>query len=145
MTNSLSHQSEVLQERLGLQIAARLSQGSDSLPSDILERLRHARTQAVAQRKVTQAHPAASPHRAGSSVVLGGPSEPSNAWQRVTMVLPILALLIGLAAIDHLMDVDAAQDIARLDAALLVDDLPPAAYADPGFRQFLRLQPAHSP
>ena len=58
------------------------------------------------------------------------------------MALPILALLVGLVAIDRLLDDKAAQDLARLDAALLVDDPPPAAYADPGFQQFLRLQRA---
>ena len=29
-------------------------------------------------------------------------------------------------------------DLAEIDTALLVDDLPPAAYSDPGFIQFLR-------
>ena len=56
------------------------------------------------------------------------------------MVLPILALLAGLVAIDDRLDTKTAQDLARVDAALLVDDLPPAAYADAGFLQFLRVQ-----
>ena len=30
-----------------------------------------------------------------------------------------------------------AEEVAEVDAALLTDDLPPAAYADPGFMQFL--------
>jgi hypothetical protein len=28
--------------------------------------------------------------------------------------------------------------LAEVDSALLIDDLPPAAYADPGFLQFLK-------
>jgi hypothetical protein len=31
-----------------------------------------------------------------------------------------------------------ASEVAEVDAALLTDDLPPAAYADPGFIQFLK-------
>jgi len=33
-----------------------------------------------------------------------------------------------------------ARAAAAVDAALLADDLPPAAYADPGFVAFLKLQ-----
>jgi hypothetical protein len=31
-----------------------------------------------------------------------------------------------------------ASELAEVDAALLTDDLPPSAYADPGFVQFLK-------
>jgi hypothetical protein len=31
-----------------------------------------------------------------------------------------------------------ANELAEVDSALLIDDLPPAAYADPGFLQFLK-------
>lgn len=140
MTNSSNHRAELLQERFGLKIAGRLSDGSDTLPSDITERLRHARVQAVARRIQPKARAAELLTRAGSSAILGGSSERPNAWQRMGMALPILALLIGLVAIDFLLDDKAAQDLARIDAALLVDDLPPTAYADPGFQQFLRMQ-----
>ena len=33
---------------------------------------------------------------------------------------------------------------AEVDAALLTDDLPPAAYTDPGFAQFLKTKGAAS-
>jgi hypothetical protein len=36
------------------------------------------------------------------------------------------------------MDDDRANELAEIDSALLIDDLPPAAYADPGFLQFLK-------
>jgi len=31
-----------------------------------------------------------------------------------------------------------ASEVAEVDAAILTDELPPAAYADPGFVQFLK-------
>jgi len=141
MTNSSTHQSELLQERFGLKVAARLSDGSDALPADIAQRLRHVRLQSVAQRKRARVRTAEWVAQSGGSAILGGTGRPGP-WQRMGMVVPVLALLIGLVAIDRLLDDKAARDLARLDAALLVDDLPPTAYADPGFQQFLRLQGA---
>ena len=142
MTNSTQHQAQMLQERFGLQVASHLSDGSDALAHDISERLRHARMQAVARRKQLQSRSAEAAFLSGASAVLGRPGQGPSAWQRMGFLLPILALLIGLVAIDHLLDDKTAEDLARVDSALLVDDLPPAAYADPGFLQFLRTQRA---
>jgi hypothetical protein len=33
---------------------------------------------------------------------------------------------------------DRARELAEVDVALLTDDLPPAAFSDPGFLQFLK-------
>jgi hypothetical protein len=33
-----------------------------------------------------------------------------------------------------------ARELAEIDVAILVDDLPPDAYADPGFSQFLKVR-----
>ena len=40
--------------------------------------------------------------------------------------------------INVVQDEKRAHELAEVDAALLTDDLPPAAYADPGFLQFLK-------
>jgi hypothetical protein len=37
-----------------------------------------------------------------------------------------------------------ANEIAQVDAELLIDDLPPAAYTDPGFLVFLKSTPLQS-
>ena len=44
----------------------------------------------------------------------------------------------GLIAINVIQDDDRTMEVADLDAALLTDDLPPEAYADPGFLQYLK-------
>ena len=49
-----------------------------------------------------------------------------------------MALVVGLVVINTAQDESSANDLAEVDAALLTDDLPPAAYADPGFVQFLK-------
>ncbi|CDS55063.1 Probable transmembrane protein [Polaromonas sp. CG9_12] len=59
-------------------------------------------------------------------------------------MLPLIALVTGLLVINTFQSDNRTQELAEVDAALLTDDLPPAAFADPGFVQFLktRRQPA---
>ena len=52
--------------------------------------------------------------------------------------MPLIALVVGLVAINMVQNDNRAQELAEVDAALLTDDLPPNAYADPGFIQFLK-------
>ena len=47
-------------------------------------------------------------------------------------------MVAGIAFVGIQQDNSTAQEVAELDTALLTDDLPPAAYADPGFVQFLK-------
>lgn len=144
MTISRQYQTEILQDRFALKIAARLSDGCDELPHDISERLRFARTQAIAKRKVVADHSVALPLGGGPAATLGTLEEPISWWSRIGAVLPLLALVLGLVAIHSTQNDRIAQEMAQLDAALLTDELPLAAYADPGFSQFLKASRAQS-
>lgn len=145
MTISRQYQAEILQERFALKIAARLSDGCDELPHDISERLRFARTQAIAKRKVVADQSVALPLSGNSpAATLGTLEEHVSWWNRIGAVLPLLALVLGLIAIHSTENDRTAQEMAQLDAALLTDDLPLAAYADPGFSQFLKTARAQS-
>ena len=137
MTNSQLYQNLVAQDRFGLQVAARLSDAVDELPYDISERLRAARTRALSQRR-SAAQTASSVTRSGSAATLTFGTEHLNCWDRVAAAAPLLALVLGLVAINVIQNDKRASEIAEIDAALLTDDLPPAAYADPGFTQFLK-------
>jgi hypothetical protein len=57
---------------------------------------------------------------------------------RIASVLPLLVLAAGLVLIHMVQTERRASELAEIDAALLTDDLPPAAYSDPGFVQFLK-------
>jgi hypothetical protein len=46
----------------------------------------------------------------------------------------------GLIVITTLQEDNRTDELAEVDAALLTDDLPPAAYTDPGFAQFLKTE-----
>ena len=52
--------------------------------------------------------------------------------------IPLTALVVGLVVINISQDESSTNDLTEVDAALLTDDLPPAAYSDPGFVQFLK-------
>ncbi len=134
------------QDEFGLRIAARLNSASLDLPHDISERLRAARTRAVAARLIpqTQRQTSASfSHQNGAAMLHFGGDEGLNLWSRLASVLPLIALIAGLAIIQNIMDDDGANELAEIDSALLIDDLPPDAYADPGFLQFLKTPIAH--
>lgn len=129
--------SSVAENEFGQRVAARLSAGNQALPHDIGERLRVARAQAVAQRKQApqlRAAPAVVP--SGSTAVLGGGGW--GWWTRIGTVVPLVALVAGLITISVMQDEDRASELAEVDSALLTGDLPPAAYTDPGFAQFLK-------
>ena len=128
-----------------LRVTARLTQGTAELPYDITERLRAARMQALDKRK----KPAALTARqtAGGTLVTangrtaalgGGGGEGGNWWRALVSAVPLTALAVGLVFISIGQDDSLASEIAEVDAALLTDDLPPSAYADPGFVQFLK-------
>ena len=55
-----------------------------------------------------------------------------------TLLAP-LALVAGLVFINGIVNEDRANEVAEVDAALLTDDLPPAAYTDAGFIQYLKV------
>ncbi|ATA55087.1 MULTISPECIES: DUF3619 family protein [Variovorax] len=127
-------QSSAAEDRFGQRLAARLSDGNQALPHDISERLRVARSQAVAARKqAPQLRTAPVAVQSGHTVTLGG-----SWWTRIGSVVPLIALVAGLITISVLQDDDRASELAEVDSALLTGDLPPAAYTDPGFAQFLK-------
>ena len=137
MTNS--YQNQLAQDRFALQITARLSDAVDALPYDISERLRAARVRSVSLQKIAFTQTATSVTLSGSAAALTFGNERPNWWNRVAAAVPLLALVIGLIAINVIQNDNRAKELAEIDAAILTDDLPPAAYADPGFLQFLKI------
>jgi hypothetical protein len=128
---------ETLEGRIALRIAARLSQSADEIPADIAERLRFARQQAVSRARRSVAVAPATTVMAQASAVLtlgGGPAW----WQRIAAALPLALLVGGLILIQQLHDQEQISAAADIDAALLADELPPTAYGDPGFAEFLK-------
>ncbi|MDA8453330.1 DUF3619 family protein [Acidovorax sp. GBBC 3334] len=135
---------EAAAERFARRVTARLSEGTAEMPYDFSERLRAARVQALARRKkvaavpVRQAAAATTVLGRGNSASLGWGGEGGNWWRALVSAIPLTALLVGLVVINVAQDEKGVNEVAEVDAALLTDDLPPSAYADPGFLQFLK-------
>lgn len=123
------------QDLFGRKVAARLNQGVDQLPHEVSERLRAARVRAAAQRKAEVTVPVRG-YALGSAGRLM--DEGLSLWGRMASALPVVVLAAGLVAINLIQDDLRATELAEVDAALLTDDLPPAAYTDPGFVRFLQ-------
>lgn len=123
-------------------IAARLEGGG--VPHDVSERLRIARQQALAARKTAALAAAAQPASAivtqGRHAALAAGGEPGFGWLGwLAPTLALAALLAGLLALQPQQMRLPDPRVAEVDADLVADALPPKAYADPGFLQYLRL------
>ena len=135
---------DILQARFGLRVAARLNEQAEQTPHDITERLRVARDQALARARHARAAsvtPVTAPSivttgRGSAVLALGGGGTPW--WLRFASVMPLVVLVGGLMLIQQVHDRAQISAAADVDAQLLSDDLPPAAYKDPGFVEFLK-------
>lgn len=138
MTNSNSSffsQNELPNDRQGLRLASYLMA---DVPHDVSEQLRLARDRALAVRKPMLV---SAPVMLGANGSLGWQSEdPLSWWDRIGSVIPLLALVGGLLLINSIQNDDRARELAEVDLALLTDELPVEAFADPGFLQFLKTE-----
>ncbi|MDR3066323.1 MULTISPECIES: DUF3619 family protein [Comamonas] len=133
-------------DRIARQITARLSEGEALLPYEVTERLRASREQAVSIRRrevsVLHAQTSASASAQGSTLTLGSPDEGNGWWRTLVSAIPVFALIAGLVIYNSDTEQSMLSEVAEVDTALLTDDLPPAAYADPGFIQYLKTSAA---
>jgi len=130
--------SQTQADQFGQASAALLTQGAQSLPAGIKDRLHAARMKALSVRKAEKVR-AQKPVFAGS---IGNFSSGSNGlWDTVSWVAPLVVLVFGLIGIAQWQNDSRITDIAEVDAALLTDDVPPDAYADSGFMAFLKNGP----
>ena len=139
MTYSNQNRVDILQDRFALKTVSYLSTSASDLPHDISERLRAARAQAVAKRKIVKIQTGGSTvNLGGSAAITWGSSDGLGWWGRIGSVMPLIALVVGMLTINSIQSDNRTREIAEVDAALLTDDLPPAAFSDPGFLQFLK-------
>lgn len=150
-----SHYDELAAEQFARKLTARLSMTNADLPYVVTERLRAARMQALAVRKrsssplrVQQTESATGLlHHADGTLSIGGSAQDNTPlWvRRLLTALPLVALAGALTFIGVEQDSRATLDIAEVDAALLTSELPPAAYTDPGFQQYLQSTVSDTP
>ncbi|MDE2416569.1 MAG: DUF3619 family protein [Burkholderiales bacterium] len=129
------------EDTMGRAIVSKLGESANFLPHDITERLKVARMQALGKRKIvqTQVQTVAGVSVSGGVLAMHVGSGDHRLWNWVGSLLPLAALVAGLLAISLAQDGIVASEIAAVDTELLTTDLPPVAYTDPGFTQYLRV------
>ena len=125
-------------DQFGQASAALLSQGTQTIPQNIKDRLYAARMKALAVKKPEKVRI----HKQVFASSVGNWTSGSNGiWDTVGWIAPLIVLVFGLIGIAQWQDDSRINDIAEVDAALLSDDVPPDAYADSGFLAFLKNGP----
>ena len=128
---------EAVQARFALRVAAKLTERSGDLGPDLNERLRFAREKAIGRARATRSAAATLVGVSHSGAAILGRAG-SGWWLKAASVLPMFALAAGLFLIQRSQDNMQISTAAEVDAALLADDLPPSAYSDVGFAEFLK-------
>ncbi len=141
---------EALQARYALRVVSCLSARAATTEHHVDERLRVARERALDHARARRAvAPSAEPvvvfsgGAAAMSLGGGGDDAPSSWWSRLGLLLPLLVLVAGLVLIQYQHNRLRTAAVAAIDVDLLVDELPPQAYSDPGFVEFLKT--SHQP
>jgi hypothetical protein len=135
---------EALQSRVAQRLAAALTEyQAKSADPNIDARLAFARDRAMETARRTRSATAIAPSLAGAAggtAILGGlpGSDSTPWWLRLGSLVPLAVLLAGLVLIDSQYTRSQIEAAAEVDAAILADDLPPEAYRDQGFVEFLR-------
>ncbi|MDY7538449.1 DUF3619 family protein [Undibacterium sp. RTI2.1] len=114
-----------------------LNESAENIPAPALDRLANARKIAMSRKK--QASPSAVFAFGG---VLAGNAGfsfqgPQSWLGKLGVILPLLVLVMGLTGIYEYEQQRRISDLAEIDAAVLVDELPPDAYLDTGFSAYL--------
>jgi hypothetical protein len=133
---------DIEQRRLAQHIRTVLDASADDIRPDLAERLAAGRRIALARRKVAATARAPQLAAAGGRAGLGDESfglHRVGDWlRRLGLVWAVAALAAGLAGIYDWQQQQRVDELVDLDAAMLLDDLPPSAYADQGFHMFLK-------
>lgn len=122
------------ESRVAARLARVLEPTTRSLPAGVEERLRVAREQALAKAR-PESHGLLAGMPAGAA---GLRWVASGWWNRMAVVLPIIGLAVGLVAIQQHHRQAQIATAVEIDAALLVDAAPLAAYRDAGFVEYLK-------
>jgi hypothetical protein len=120
----------------GYRIRQALDEGLERLDYRTTYRLQQARQKALARVPAAQVQPAWSP----ALTTAGGPTVDDGriGWLgRLGLAAPLVAVVIGFIGIWQYQDTRRIAEIADIDFAVLLDEVPLATYADKGFSTML--------
>lgn len=119
------------EERYGYRVRQLLNHGLNDIPPTASRRLEAARHLALSKQK-QPVHQAVLAHAGNWSI-----SSPSNI-PYLKQILAITALLLGMWISFYLDSMNYVSALEEVDSALLADDLPPEAFMDNDFFEWLK-------
>lgn len=114
-----------------------LTESAEDLPPATLDRLAQARQLALARKKADApvTVKVSKPALAGN---FGFSFQGPSSWfGKLAVALPAFVLVVGLVGIFEYEQQQNINELADIDAAVLADELPPAAYVDTGFSAYI--------
>ncbi|MEI7531093.1 MAG: DUF3619 family protein [Betaproteobacteria bacterium] len=130
-------------DQIGKIVAKTLENELKHISPKALSRLEGAREMALAKQKLSKT-PLKSP--SVSKALTKSPASFFNSkLSNLGSLLPMIVLILGIFLITQWQQTARLNDIADVDAALLSDEVPPDAYADDGFRLFMKNLMLHNP
>jgi hypothetical protein len=125
------------EEKFASKVRLALNQSANLLDDRVIQKLAQARTHAIARRKqdgLWQSAPVLAP-----ALARGGSVNTSNSTWRVRAgwLIPAIAVVLGLFLLHENQQTSRAEELAKIDAEMLADDLPISAYLDKGFNRYL--------
>lgn len=118
------------EERTAYRIRQALNRSAQDIPPTAARRLEAARHLAISRQK--QAVPQLALAGGGAATIRLGPATPY-----LKQFLAMAALLLGMWIAFYLQSEDYINELERVDSALLADDLPPEAFLDQDFFEWL--------
>lgn len=125
------------EKEFGYRIRQLLDEGLDRLDYRTTYRLQQARQAALARQPEVAAERAWQP----ALQAAGGRSfddKPASWMLRLGLAAPLLALVIGFVGINEYQESRRISELADMDFAVLLDDVPLETYADKGFGALLQ-------
>jgi hypothetical protein len=116
-----------------------LNESIDQLPKNVVENLESSRKHAISRkRKDSPLRVFVRQHLLAGNVG-NFFSDPAYYWlSRVGTAITLAVLVTGLMGIYHVEEQHRIQETAEQDIAVLSDELPPSAYLDHGFKNYLQ-------
>lgn len=122
------------QEEFGYRIRQALNEGLERLDYRTAYKLEQARQAALARQPQPQLGWVTAPQTAGGATLAG---EPVGWLGRLGLAAPLLAIAIGYLGIYQYQEARRISELADMDFAVLLDEVPISTYADKGFGTFL--------
>lgn len=114
-----------------------LNESAENIPESTLNRLSNARKIALSRKKQESAIAVFAPKEVLAGNTGFSFQGPSSWFGKLGVALPMIVLIVGLFAVYDYEQNQRINDLAEIDAAVLVDELPPDAYLDTGFSAYL--------